>query len=121
MKKSILLLMAAFLFTLTGLAQKTKPAAKTETATFEVNGNCGMCKRTIEKAAKAAGAVTAVWNEEKHQLTVKFSPKKTTVKKIQEKVAASGYDNAGATASQEAYDGLHSCCKYERKAIAPAN
>ena len=32
--------------------------------TIKVWGNCGMCKTKIEKAAKAAGASTANWNEE---------------------------------------------------------
>ncbi|MBL7728080.1 MAG: hypothetical protein JNM68_10355, partial [Dinghuibacter sp.] len=34
-------------------AQKAK-AVSLKTETFEVNGNCGMCKKTIEKAAKSA-------------------------------------------------------------------
>jgi periplasmic mercuric ion binding protein len=109
---------AAMLLIFTGgaFAQKAKPVANKLTVdTFEVNGVCGMCKRNIEKAAKAAGAVTALWNEETHQLTVKYNAKKTSVAKIQKKIASVGYDNAGAVATQEAYDGLHTCCKYERK------
>lgn len=93
---------------------KAKPAV-TKTETFEVNGNCGMCRNTIQKAAKGAGAQTAEWNMDTHQLKVKYDPKKTTVAAIQKKIAESGYDNVGATATDESYEKLHSCCKYERK------
>lgn len=100
-------------------AQQTKtvkkPSLKTET--FEVNGNCGMCKKTIEKAAKKAGATFASWNEETHQLQVKYHASKTSIPVIQKKIAESGYDNVGATAPDAAYDKLHHCCKYERKEI----
>jgi periplasmic mercuric ion binding protein len=116
MKKTIFLMMTALLLGMAGMAQKTKPAAsKLATDTFNVNGVCGMCKKNIEKAAKTAGAASALWSEETHVLTVKYNAKKTSVDKIQKQIAAAGYDNVGATAAQEAYDKLHGCCKYERK------
>ena len=37
-------------------------AQKTKTETFKVSGNCGMCEKKIEKAAKSAGATYAEWN-----------------------------------------------------------
>jgi mercuric ion binding protein len=82
--------------------------------TLQVSGNCGMCKSTIEKAAKSAGATFALWNEETKNLVVKYSAGKTDTKKIQEAVAKSGYDTQLFTATDEAYNKLHGCCKYER-------
>ncbi len=87
--------------------------AKTET--IKVWGNCGMCKTTIEKAAKQAGAKTANWNEDSKELQVSYAVNKTSSVKIQEAIARSGYDTQEFTADQKAYDKLHSCCKYDRK------
>lgn len=91
-----------------------------QSTSFEVLGNCGMCKSRIEKAAKEAGATNASWNEETKQLKVSFTSN-TSVEAIQKKVAAVGHDNAGAKASDEVYNKLHGCCQYERNAkAAPA-
>jgi periplasmic mercuric ion binding protein len=83
--------------------------------TIKVSGNCGICKKTIEKAAKSAGASTASWNEETKELKVTYAAKKTSGTKIQQAVAKSGYDTEDLTADTKAYDNLHSCCKYDRK------
>ncbi len=87
--------------------------AQTKKTSFDVSGNCGMCKKTIEKAAKDAGASFAEWDSETKKITVKFN-RNTNVSKIQQKIADSGYDNAGVQATDEAYNKLHGCCKYER-------
>jgi len=89
------------------------PAGKTET--IKVWGNCGMCKTTIEKTAKKAGAKTADWNEDSKELKVTYAVNKTSSAKIQEAIAKSGYDTQDFTAVQSAYDNLHGCCKYDRK------
>lgn len=86
-----------------------------QSATFAVSGNCGMCKSRIEKAAKEAGATAATWNVDAKQLTVTVGSG-TTVAAIQQKIAAVGHDNAGAKASDEVYNKLHGCCKYDRSA-----
>ena len=100
----------------TGMVKKTAVAAATtdKTETFQVLGNCGMCKRTIEKAAASAGATLANWDAEKDLLTVTFDPAKTSMDAIQKAVALSGYDNAGYKAPDEAYNNLHGCCQYDR-------
>lgn len=89
-------------------------SAQTKTETFKVSGNCGMCKSKIEKAAKDAGAKSAEWNEDTKMLTVSFKSSTTNTAKIQKSIAKVGYDNAGAKATQESYDKLHGCCKYDR-------
>lgn len=88
------------------------PVLKTET--YQVLGNCGMCKRTIEKAAVKAGVATASWDSEKDQLTVSFDPAKTNADAILKAVALSGYDNIAYKAPEDAYNDLPGCCHYDR-------
>jgi periplasmic mercuric ion binding protein len=85
-----------------------------QTKTFKVLGNCGMCKRTIEKAAIAAGATKAVWSWESHLIVVTFDAAKTSIDAIQREIAAVGYDNEGYKATEEVYNKLHGCCQYDR-------
>ncbi len=107
MKKIQFILFVALLFTGSTLIAQ-------QSATFNVSGNCGMCKSRIEKAAKEAGATDANWNTDTKQLSVSFGSA-TTVAAIQQKIAAVGHDNAGARASDEVYNKLHGCCKYDRE------
>jgi len=110
--KKLQLLFLSFAIVISGslFAQTQK------TETFEVSGNCGMCKKTIEKAAKDAGATIANWDKTAKTITVSFAPDSTDAGKIQKKIAEAGYDNIGSRASDDAYNKLHGCCKYERKA-----
>jgi periplasmic mercuric ion binding protein len=89
-------------------------AQKTKTETFQVSGNCGMCETKIEKAAKEAGASFAEWNKDTKIITVKYNSSTSNIAKIQKSIADVGYDNVGAKATNESYDKLHGCCKYER-------
>lgn len=93
-------------------------AQKTKTESFAVSGNCGMCKAKIEKAAKEAGASSASWDVDAKTLTVTYKNASTNTAKIQQKIASVGYDNVGFKASDEAYNKLHGCCKYDRVAGA---
>ena len=86
--------------------------------TIKVWGNCGMCKKTIEKSAKTAGASTAVWDEDSKQLKVSYAVNKTSATKIQQAIANAGYDTQDFTADDAVYEKLHGCCQYDRKAIA---
>ncbi|MGN6421265.1 MAG: heavy-metal-associated domain-containing protein [Pseudobacter sp.] len=86
--------------------------------TIKVWGNCGMCKKIIEKSAITAGAKTADWNTDTKVLAVTYSAKASNNKKIQQSIAASGYDTQDFTANNQAYDKLHACCKYDRKETA---
>lgn len=111
--KSIQIIAAClFLFTTITHAQ-TKTTLKT--STFKVWGNCGMCKKTIEGAAKKSGASYANWNEDSKMLVVKYASAKTSVDKIQKEIANAGYDNDKFDANNEAYANLHECCQYDRK------
>ena len=86
--------------------------------TIKVNGECGMCKKKIEKAAKANGAALANWNADTKILQVSYNPKKTSSGKIQKAIAAVGYDTEKYAATDDAYDQLDECCKYDRKGVS---
>jgi mercuric ion binding protein len=92
-------------------------AQKATTETIKVSGECGMCKKNIEKAAKGAGASYALWNKETKVLTVKYSSSTTNSAKIQQKIANAGYDTPQFKATDEAYNKLDECCQYERTSM----
>lgn len=111
--KTLQIFVLSFLFT----AISFSAIAQTKTETFAVSGECGMCKKKIENAAKTAGASYAVWNVASKMLTVKYSESSNTAK-IQQGIANVGYDTPAAKATDSAYNNLHDCCKYERTAKA---
>jgi len=82
---------------------------------IKVAGNCAMCKAHIEKAAKQAGATTAAWDKTAKVLKVSFDVDKTSTDKIEDAVAAAGYDTEHKVASADAYSKLDECCQYDRK------
>lgn len=82
---------------------------------IKVSGNCGMCKRTIEKSAKSAGATSADWNMETKVLSVSYNSSNVNSEKIQKAIATSGYDTQNFQADDKAYNNLHGCCKYQRE------
>lgn len=94
------------------ISQAQTKNAKTET--FKVYGNCDMCKKTIEKAANKKN-VKAVWNVDSKALTFTYDSTKTNSDEVLKRIANAGYDNDKFTAPDAAYNGLHHCCKYDRK------
>ena len=96
----------------------TVALAQAKTEKIKVSGECGMCKTKIEKAAKAAGASYALWDVDTKVLTVKYSNNASNTAKIEKAVAGVGYDTQNQKATEEAYNNLHGCCKYERAATA---
>jgi copper chaperone CopZ len=107
MKKITLLLLSFLTISIFSFAQAP--------TTIKVSGNCGMCKKHIEKAAKDAGASNANWDKASKLLTVTFDPNKTNTDKIETAIAGAGYDTEHKEASQEAYKKLDECCQYDRK------
>ena len=109
--RKIILLISVIFISVSGYAQKPKY----EKENFKVWGKCEMCKTTIEKAAKSVdGVKTARWNMENGEMKVKFNPEKTDLEKIQQAIAFVGYDTELFKATDESYNKLHYCCKYER-------
>ena len=108
-----LLSIACTLVSISGFAQE-------KTEKIKVAGECGMCKKKIENAAKAAGASTASWSVENKVLTVSYAGNASSTVRLEKAIAAAGYDTQNEKASEEAYNSLHECCKYDRTAAAKA-
>jgi len=113
MKTNNIILSILVLFISSSLFAQTKETVK-------VWGNCEMCQKKIEGAAKDAGASSASWNSETKMLTVSYKEKKTSLSKIEEAIAGVGYDTQNFTASDEVYNKLPGCCQYDRKGATGA-
>lgn len=104
------------------IASSSFAQVKNATATFEVDGVCGMCKKRIETAAiKTKGVKSADWNMETHALTVFFDGRKTDVETIQKNIAAAGHDTKEIKATDEAYNSVAPCCKYRDEEVVKAH
>ena len=119
MKKTILIICIAISSSMTLKAQTTSRHDSTisisvDSVSFKVSGNCGMCKRTIEKAAMISGVSNADWDMESDTIKVVYDPLKTKVLDIHKAIAASGYDTEKVKAKTSTYNGLPGCCQYER-------
>jgi len=111
--KKIFITLVVVLATLTANAQNKN--AKTK---IEVDGVCGMCKVRIEKAAlDTKGVKSAVWDLETHALSLIFDERKTNVQKICQSVADAGHDTRMITATDEAYNSVHDCCRYRDEEV----
>ncbi|PXY02827.1 ATPase [Marinifilum breve] len=112
MKKKLLLLLGIVaMITLSYSVQ-----AENKKAHFKVSGNCGMCEKTIETAAKSVDGVSmADWDKKTKVIKVSFDTEKTSLDAIHKAIAKVGYDTEKVKAKDEVYNKLHSCCKYERK------
>lgn len=97
-----------------GSSSAQAPGAPGTTTKFKVYGNCGMCEKRIEKAARIKGVSLADWDVDTKILTVHFDENKAKPGKIHEAVAAVGHDTEKVRAKDKTYAKLHSCCQYER-------
>ncbi|MEX6686971.1 heavy-metal-associated domain-containing protein [Danxiaibacter flavus] len=109
--KSVRLAMMALLT----MAGSVLFAQSTKTENIKVAGNCGSCKKKIDKAATITGVTKADWNKDSKVLTVTYDPAKVTNDAIQKSVAGVGYDTEKYKADDKAYNKLDECCQYERK------
>lgn len=110
--KKLIAILGLVLLTCTAVSAQEKEQAK---QIIEVKGVCEMCKKRIEKAAlDVKGVRSADWSIADQQITVYLNPKKTTGQEVQEAIAKAGHDTKAVKATDEAYNNLHSCCKYER-------
>ncbi|TYA53127.1 heavy-metal-associated domain-containing protein [Formosa maritima] len=93
--------------------EMSKEIAMTDLS-FGVRGNCGMCKKTIEKAANGVeGVASANWDVDKKKIDISFDDTKTDAMAIHKAIAASGYDTEKVAGSEEAYKDLPGCCQYD--------
>lgn len=102
------------LVTLSAQAQDKKN--KNAKYNIEVNGNCEQCKKRIEKAAfSVSGVKSAEWNMEDHLLRLIINEEKSSLLDVKKAIAKIGHDTEEVKATDEVYENLHHCCKYERK------
>lgn len=95
-----------------GQSSQTGKPATTKTDSVKVMGNCGMCKKRIEKAAMSVkGVKSATWNDETKMLRLEFTGESKTVD-VQKAVAKVGHDTGPYKATKEVYDALPGCCQY---------
>jgi mercuric ion binding protein len=84
-----------------------------ETKTFVVKGNCHDCQDRIENAADIKGVKLLKWDSHTKVATATFDPGKVTLLKIEEAIAATGYDAGDVKGDAKAYAKLPKCCKYK--------
>jgi hypothetical protein len=104
--------MAVFytLSSINGIAQIKNPIVET----VSINGNCGMCKATIEKAGNLKNIASINWNKDTKSAVITYDKTRTTSGAILKKIALAGYDSEQYLAPDEAYAALPSCCQYAR-------
>jgi mercuric ion binding protein len=111
--KKLVVFMLIMLAGFTMQAQEKKN--KNAKAEIEVKGNCEQCKKRIEKAAYGVkGVKSAEWHEDHQDMHLVIDENKCSLDDVRKAVAASGHDTDTVKASEEAYGGLHACCKYDR-------
>jgi periplasmic mercuric ion binding protein len=114
MKKLVVVMLILFAGISVQAQEKKSKNAKYE---LEVKGNCGDCKKRIEKAAYGVkGVKSAEWHADHQDLHLVIDENKCSLDDVRKAVAGSGHDTDTLKATDEAYDGLHSCCKYDREA-----
>ena len=117
--KTLLAFVFAFVAFNTASAQsdKSERTPGLDTQSFKVYGECGMCKKRIEKAAITVdGLTSAVWNEDSKQLAVQYkTTQKDALDNLKKKMASIGHDTEAYAATDKAYQNLPGCCHYKRK------
>ena len=113
MKKIVLVVLVALVGFVAQAQEKKNKNAKYVT---EVNGNCGLCQKRIQKAALSVeGVKSATWDIPSHQLSLIINEEKCSLLDVKKAIAKVGHDTDVVKATKEDYDKLHSCCLYERK------
>ena len=86
-----------------------------EKISFEVSGNCEMCKKRIEKAALTVkGVKTASWDIPSNVISLIYDSNKAPLKDVQTAIAQAGHDTPLSKAPEATYNELPMCCLYKR-------
>ena len=108
MKKILIILFFSPILTLAQESQKKIVASE-----FRVEGNCEICKKTIEKAALSVkGVKMAKWDIPSNLLSLIYNRRKVEVINIHNAIAKSGYSTSEIKAKKEDYNKLPKCCQY---------
>ncbi|MBK8698760.1 MAG: heavy-metal-associated domain-containing protein [Saprospiraceae bacterium] len=94
----------------------TAQSKNLKTVDVKVYGNCGMCKKTIEKAGNIKGISKTEWSTETSMAKITIDSIKISVDEVLQRIAAVGYDSDKFRAPDAVYDNLHGCCQYDRPA-----
>ncbi len=87
-----------------------------KTAEVKISGNCGMCKKNIEKAANVNKESAVVWDTKTKIAKISYDSTKTNQDAILKRIANAGYDSEKFKATEEQYNKLSKCCQYDREA-----
>lgn len=85
-----------------------------KTETVKIYGNCGMCKKTIEKAGTIKNTAKVDWNVDSKMATLTFDSDQTNADEILKRIANAGYESDKFPASNSAYNQLPGCCQYDK-------
>ncbi len=85
-----------------------------KTIDVKVRGICAMCKVRIESVALNVKNIRfAQYDLINQTLSIQYK-KELNINRLFESLSSAGHDNEFMKASNEAYENLHECCKYER-------
>jgi len=85
-----------------------------EHTSFQIAGNCGMCKDRIEAAARTVpGILTAHWDAESQEIHIDFESG-VALDDVHSVIAQAGHDTELRKAPDDVYGALPECCLYER-------
>jgi|SRR5574344_59821 mercuric ion binding protein len=102
-----------YLFLLVTILSVTSTSARTVKKVVDVNGNCRVCKTLIEGTVRGIdGVISTDWNIKARKLAVIYNDEKTTIRDIEEKIAAGGFDTQHVKASNKDYYSLPESCRY---------
>lgn len=88
---------------------------KSEKASVFVSGNCEHCQQRIVKTALSQrGVKYATWDPSSKQLSLIYNARKINLKDVQKAISKAGHDTEMFTASDQVYEDLPECCKYDR-------
>ena len=75
--------------------------------TFEVSGNCEMCKKRIESATLSLKGVKYVsWSPQSKNFSIIYNSTKVSIDDVKKRIADVGHDNSLYKATNEVYDCL---------------
>lgn len=84
-------------------------------STFNVSGNCEMCKERIENAALSViGVSVAVWDMSTKKISIDFDKSITDQVSIEKAIANVGHDTELFKADDAVYKALPACCLYRK-------
>ncbi len=107
------LLLPALAFSL-GCSAQIK---NSRTVNVRIDGDCGMCEKTIERVGTVKGESAVDWDVDTHMASVTYDSMRTDLDVVLQRVAQAGYDNERFLAPKEAYSKLPGCCQYERTMV----